>query len=82
MPSRRADLPSEMDAQTLYLQGEFGAAADAFLQLAQANRSERARYRLRAAEAYREEGDSALMQALIDEIDRRKLRPRTSSGWT
>ena len=73
MPSRRADLPSEMDAQTLYLQGEFGAAADAWLQLAQANRSERARYRLRAAEAYREEGDSASMQSLIDEIDRRKL---------
>ncbi|MCC6594411.1 MAG: penicillin-binding protein activator [Xanthomonadales bacterium] len=73
MPSRRADLPSEMDAQTLFLQGDFGAAADAWLQLARANRGQRARYRLRAAEAYREEGDSAAMQALVGEIDRRKL---------
>lgn len=73
MPSRRADLPSEMDAQTLYLEGEFRASADAWLQLAKAHRSERARYRLRAAEAYREEGDRSAMQALVDEIDRRKL---------
>lgn len=72
-PSRRADLPSEMDAQTLFLQGEFGAAAQAWLDLAKANRGDRARYRLRAAEAYREEGDSAAMQSLIDEIDRNKL---------
>lgn len=72
-PSRRADLPSEMDAQTLYLQGEFRASAQAWLDLARANRGERSRYQLRAAEAYREEGDSAAMQAQIDEIDRRKL---------
>jgi outer membrane PBP1 activator LpoA protein len=72
-PSRRADQPSAMDAQTLYLQGEFAASAQAWLELAKTNRSERDRYRLRAAEAYREEGDSAAMQALVDDIDRRKL---------
>ncbi len=72
-PSRRADQPSEMDAQTLYLQGEFGASAQAWLDLAKTNRSERDRYRLRAAEAYREEGDSVAMQALVNDIDRRKL---------
>ena len=33
-PSRRADVPSEMDAQTLFLQGEFRSAAQAFLALA------------------------------------------------
>ena len=72
-PSRRADQPSEMDAQTLFLQGEFGAAAQAWLDLARSSRSERDRYRLRAAEAYREEGDAAAMQGLVDNIDRAKL---------
>ena len=66
-PARRADLPSEMDAQTLYLQGEFRSAAQAWLDLAKANRGDRARYQVRAAEAYREEGDEAAMRALIDE---------------
>lgn len=74
-PRQRADLPSELDAQTLYLQGEFRAAADAWLELAQASRSDRQRYRVRAAEAYREEGDNAAMQALVDDIDRKKLPP-------
>lgn len=69
-PTRRADLPSEMDAQMLYMQGDFRAAAEAWLVLASANRSERSRYRLRAAEAYREEGDEAAMRRLLDEIDR------------
>lgn len=72
-PRQRADQPSEMDAQTLYLQGEFRAAADAWLALAGANRADRQRYRVRAAEAYREEGDSAAMQSLIDDIDRKRL---------
>lgn len=69
-PTRRADLPSEMDAQMLYMQGDFRAAAEAWLVLAAANRSERSRYRLRAAEAYREEGDELAMRRLLDEIDR------------
>lgn len=72
-PTRQADLPSEMDAQTLYLQGEFRSAAQAWLELARANRADRARYQVRAAEAYREEGDSQAMETLINEIDRRKL---------
>ena len=72
---RRADLPSEMDAQTLYLQGEFRSAAQAWLELAKANRGDRARYQVRAAEAYREEGDDQAMRALLDGIDRRKLPP-------
>jgi uncharacterized protein len=72
-PTRRADLPSEMDAQTLYLQGEFSSAAQAWLELAKANRADRPRYQVRAAEAYREEGDAAAMQALLSQIDRRKL---------
>ena len=74
-PSRRADVPSEMDAQTLFLQGEFRSAAQAFLALAKADRSQRDRYRLRAAEAYREEGDQVSMRALIVEIKRERLPP-------
>lgn len=73
VPTQRGDAPSELDAQTLYLQGEFRAAADAWLALAKANRSDRQRYRVRAAEAYREEGDTDAMRVLLDDIDRRKL---------
>lgn len=73
--TRRSDLPSEMDAQTMYLQGDFRSAAQAFLALAKSDRSQRDRYRLRAAEAYREEGDQAAMQKLIDEIRRDRLPP-------
>lgn len=72
-PTRRADLPSEMDAQMLYMQGEFRAAAEAWLTLAQANRQDRSRYRLRAAEAYREEGDDGAMRRLVAEVERDRL---------
>jgi outer membrane PBP1 activator LpoA protein len=75
MPSRQRNVPSEMDAQTMYLQGDFLSAAKAFLQLAKSDRSQRDRYRLRAAEAYREEGDRAAMQELMGEIRRDKLPP-------
>lgn len=74
-PVQRSDLPSEMDAQTLYLQGDFRSAAKSWLELADANRGERARYQVRAAEAYREEGDDVAMSELLDRIDRRKLPP-------
>ncbi len=74
-PRQRAPIMSEMDAQTLLLEGDFRGAADAFLALAKRDRSQRARYRLRAAEAYREEGDQASMQALLKDIDRAKLPP-------
>jgi len=72
-PTTRVDSPSEMDAQTLFLQGEFASAAQVWLDLAKANRTDRARYQLRAAEAYREEGDTLQMQSLIERIERRKL---------
>jgi hypothetical protein len=73
MPSQRKADVSEMDAQTLMLSGEFRAAADAYLALAKGDRQQRSRYRLRAAEAYREEGDAAAMQAMLAGIDREKL---------
>lgn len=69
----RKDLPSELDAQTAYLAGDFRVAADAYLQLARANRADRARYRLRAAEALRQEGDVAAYTELLSEIDRERL---------
>lgn len=72
-PGPRAGAPSEMDAQTLYLAGDFAGAARAYLQLAREHRSDRARYLLRAAEAWREEGDTGAMQSLLAEIDRRRL---------
>jgi uncharacterized protein len=72
-PGPRAEAPSEMDAQTLYMAGDFAGAARAYLELARDNRGERARYQLRAAEAWREEGDTTAMQGLIGDIDRRRL---------
>ncbi len=73
VPRKPAAQFSEMDAQTLMLQGDFRGAANAYLTLARSDRSQRSRYRLRAAEAYREEGDQAAMQDLLGDIDRAKL---------
>jgi outer membrane PBP1 activator LpoA protein len=45
------------DAEAAWHQGDFDRAAQAFLELADAHPRERAHYRLRAAEAWRENGD-------------------------
>src|SRR5512146_1114009 len=47
----------EVDAEQLYRQGELDHAARAFEDLAATHSDDRDHYRLRAAEAYREEGN-------------------------
>jgi len=53
------------DAEQAYTQGDFDRAAHLFLELADAHSRERSHFRLRAAEAYRENGElDAAAQAL------------------
>ena len=63
------------DAEDLMNRGEFHAAADAFLVLAKDNSSSRGHYRLRAAEALREEGDLAGATQALDGVKRKRLSP-------
>ena len=60
-------------AEDLYTHGDFRAAADTFLALADADSSTRAHYRLRAAEALREEGDLAGAAKLLPDIKRKRM---------
>ena len=62
-----------VSADELYQRGEFNAAAQAYLALAQSNSNLRAHYRLRAAEAFREEGDLAAAVDALDGVKRKRL---------
>src|SRR6185436_16242408 len=62
-------------AEEQFSHGDFRAAADAFLALADSDSSGRAHYRLRAAEALREEGDLDAAAKLLPEIKRKRLAP-------
>jgi len=61
------------DAEQAYQQGDFDRAAQAFLQLADAHSSERAHYRLRAAEAYHENGEIDAIAQTLEGIKVRRL---------
>src|SRR4029453_14048025 len=64
-----------IDAEQLYQQGDLDGAARAFEKLAAERSDQRDHYRLRAAEAYREEGNlEAAAQALAG-IKARRLSP-------
>lgn len=70
--------PSARTAQTasadeLFERGEFRAAATAYLELAKADSNARGHYRLRAAEALREEGDLAAAAEILDSVRRKRL---------
>ena len=60
-------------AEQLYKQGDFDNAAQAFLQLAQEHSSDRAYYRLRAAEAYRENGEIDAVAQALDGVKPKRL---------
>jgi outer membrane PBP1 activator LpoA protein len=62
-------------AEEQFSHGDFRAAADAFLALADNDSSGRAHYRLRAAEALREEGELDAVEKLLPEIKRKRLAP-------
>jgi len=62
-----------LDAEQAYRQGDFDRAAQAFLQLADAHSGDRAHYRLRAAEAYHENGESEAVAQTLEGIKSKRL---------
>ena len=73
MPTAGRGKLAESQAQTMYQQGNYREAADAYRRLAQKNRPERARYQLLAAQAWREEGDYGQVRANLKEVQRNAL---------
>ncbi|UXI67751.1 penicillin-binding protein activator [Tahibacter amnicola] len=67
--------PQATAAEELFQRGEFRAAADAFLALAKSSSATRGHYRLRAAEALREEGDLGGAAANLEDVKRKRLTP-------
>jgi outer membrane PBP1 activator LpoA protein len=75
MPSREQPPARAQEAERLFSEGEFAAAAQAFLDAASERRSLRDYYRLRAAEAWREQGDLAQAGRQIEGLATRRLGP-------
>lgn len=72
----RSGGPSAQRAEQLAEEGDLDAAAQAFLDLADASRGEaQAHYRLRAAETRREAGDFDGVARALDGVQRRRLAP-------
>lgn len=61
------------NADDLFERGEFRAAATAYLELAKSDSGARGHYRLRAAEALREEGDLTAAAEVLDDVRRKRL---------
>lgn len=68
-----AGTPAASDAETWLRNGEYDRAGQAFLDLADANRGMRDSYRLRAAEAYREEGKLDAAARALEGVQMRHL---------
>ncbi len=64
-----------IDAEKLYQQGDLDGAARAFENLAAEHSDERDHYRLRAAEAYREEGNLEAAAQVLAGVKARRLSP-------
>jgi outer membrane PBP1 activator LpoA protein len=62
-----------LQAESLFADGEFEAAAREFMTLAANQRSRRDAYRLRAAEAWREEGNLSEARAALTDVGPRRL---------
>ena len=77
MPSRDTPPPGLAEAERLFAEGEFAAAAQAFDAAAAESRGGRDFYRLRAAEAWREEGDLARAAGAVQAINPRKFDPES-----
>jgi outer membrane PBP1 activator LpoA protein len=73
MPSRERQPETAVQAERLYADGEYAASAQAFLDASAERRSLREYYRLRAAEAWREEGELEQARAALDGVTSRKL---------
>jgi len=62
-----------LEAEQLYKQGDFDHAAQAFLQLAESHSGDRAHYRLRAAEAYYENGEIDAVAQTLEGVRPKRL---------
>lgn len=72
-PGQRSEPEEARMAEALYREGDFAAAAQAFLDAAERVRGSRDYYRLRAAEALRENGSADAAAQLVTTIDPRRL---------
>src|SRR5579863_7324868 len=70
-PDENGAAPAE--AEQWYHNGDYARAGQAFMDLADADRDYRDHYRLRAAEAYREEGNLNAVAWALEGIDSRRL---------
>lgn len=73
LPSRDTAPAAAIEAERLFAQGEFEAAAQRFLEAADERRSRRDALRLRAAEAWREQGDLAAAARALAGVTTKKL---------
>lgn len=69
----RAERVTEAEAAALYDNGMFSAAAVAYADLARRDRAAAARFRLQAAQAWREEGQLERSAELLAELERDRL---------
>lgn len=74
-PGSRAQDERASLAEAQYAEGDFAAAAQTFLAAAEASRSDRDFYLLRAAEAWRENGSLKAAAPALADINERKLDP-------
>ncbi len=72
LPSGGSD--AELRAEALFRDGDLRGAAVAFVEAANADRRERNRLLLRAAEAWRENGDTVAVGSVLEQIEPRRLR--------
>ena len=69
----RENVPAATDAEQWFKNGEFDRAGQAFMDIADSDREYRDHYRLRAAEAYREEGNLNAVAWALDGVKARRL---------
>jgi hypothetical protein len=73
--------PQASSAEQLYQQGDLDHAAQAFLDLAGTSSGDRDYYRLRAAEAYRDEGNLDAAAQALSGLRARRLNPDESTRY-
>jgi outer membrane PBP1 activator LpoA protein len=82
MPMRESEPPAAAaGAEQAYAQGDFDRAAQLFLALADAHSGERAHFRLRAAEALRENGELDAAAQALDGIRPRRLNEEENTRY-
>jgi len=75
LPTRPTSSPEIEAAERLFAEGDFPAAAAAFLDAGRSSRSQRDFLSLRAAEAWREDGQIERARPVIESISERRLDP-------